>query len=218
MKVDMLYYREWASGLCSQVEAYCRFNKIECHNHMLLEDCCQDADLTFLIGWSDIVPVEMYKARTFLALHPSYLPNYRGGSPIQNQIIDGLTSSAVSIFKLDERYPGMDTGPMYEEQLVFSLEGELQEILTRIVILGTRLVERVIRSSLLGTLRFVPQPDGGFAVRRRRPEESEISLEEIRSKPASYLYNKIRALQDPYPNAFIVCADGQKVYLTKAHL
>ena len=31
---------------------------------------------------------------------------------------------------------------------------------------------------------------------RRKPNESEITFEEIRSKSAYYLYNKIRMLQD----------------------
>ena len=53
--------------------------------------------------------------------------------------------------------------------------------------------------------------------KRRSPSQSEITIEDIRSKKASDLYNKIRALQDPYPNAFIRCKDGTVLYLTKSY-
>ena len=36
-------------------------------------------------------------------LHPSPLPKYRGGSPIQNQIINGESKSAVTLFKINNK-------------------------------------------------------------------------------------------------------------------
>tara|TARA_Y100001973_G_C5183304_1_gene326244 strand:+ start:1718 stop:1879 length:162 start_codon:yes stop_codon:yes gene_type:complete len=45
---------------------------------------------------------------------------------------------------------------------------------------------------------------------------SEITFEEISDNTAEYLYNKIRALQSPYPNAFIKCKDGTKLFLEHA--
>ena len=54
--------------------------------------------------------------------------------------------------------------------------------------------------------------------KRREPKDSEISTEEIMTKSANYLHNKIRMLQDPYPNAFIRTADGKKLYLTASRL
>ena len=36
--------------------------------------------------------------------------------------------------------------------------------------------------------------------------------------PAEYLYNKIRMLANPYPNAFIRTADGKKLMITSAHI
>lgn len=218
MKVDILSYRDWAGGLFSQVAVFCRRHAIELHNHEKLEDHCSDADLTFLIGWSEMVPLEASTNGLWLVLHPSQLPFYKGGSPIQHQIIDGQPIGAISIFKLDKDYPEVDSGPLYAEQPLLDLNGELDEVLTRIVIHGSQLVEHVIRDFLANALVFTPQLDGGFALKRRRPEESEITLDEIKKKPAKYLYDKIRALQDPYPNAFISCGDGEKLYITRAHL
>ena len=49
--------------------------------------------------------------------------------------------------------------------------------------------------------------------KRRTPDQSEITLKDFKTHSAKDLHNKIRALQDPYPNAFIKCADGKKLYL-----
>ena len=43
---------------------------------------------------------------------------------------------------------------------------------------------------------------------------SEIKIEDFNNFTAEELYNKIRALQDPYPNSFVVCKDGTKLFLT----
>ena len=53
--------------------------------------------------------------------------------------------------------------------------------------------------------------------KRRTPKQSEITFEELSRSNAKDIYNKIRALQDPYPNAFLRFKDGSKLYLTKSH-
>ena len=47
---------------------------------------------------------------------------------------------------------------------------------------------------------------------------SEIKIDEIKNCTAKELYNKIRSLQDPYPNAFIKCKDGTKLFITHTKL
>ena len=52
--------------------------------------------------------------------------------------------------------------------------------------------------------------------KRRKPEESEIFIEDFNTLTAEQIHDKIRCLQDPYPNAFITCKDGTKLYLKKS--
>lgn len=52
--------------------------------------------------------------------------------------------------------------------------------------------------------------------KRRKPEQSEIKLEDFKNYTAKELYNKIRCLQDPYPNAYVVCKNNTKLYIKKA--
>ena len=44
---------------------------------------------------------------------------------------------------------------------------------------------------------------------------SEIEIEDFSNYTAIDLHNKVRSLQTPYPNAFIRCKDGSKLFLQK---
>ena len=63
-------------------------------------------------GWSWILPPNIVKEYNCVALHPSPLPKYRGGSPLQNQIINGETISAITLFKMEE---GLDNGDVIKQ-------------------------------------------------------------------------------------------------------
>lgn len=171
--------------------------------------------LVLFYGWSWIVPKEIVDSFLCLCLHPSALPKYRGGSPIQNQIINGEKSSAVTIFRMTD---GIDDGGICFQQEI-SLAGNIEEIYERIFQVGLKGTIEVIEKLKADNLEFTVQDENKATVfERRKPAESEISIDEIQQKGASYIYNKIRMLTGPYPHAYITCGDGSRVYLTEAHL
>lgn len=172
-------------------------------------------DLIFFIGWSDMISEDLTKRRNCICLHPSKLPEYRGGSPIQNQIMDGVTRSAVTFFVMDE---GLDTGEIIY-QTPLSLQGDLKDVFTRITRAGYYAVVRIVVDFAKNKkLETWPQERVLPAKKRRTPSMSEITQQDLSELTAEELYNKIRCLQDPYPNAFITCKDGSKLYITNAHL
>lgn len=218
MLIDIFAYRDWALYLADCVKFQFK-PKHTVHIHFRQDEYCPEADLTFLIGWSQIVPIDFYRHRQVLVLHPSPLPRYRGGSPIQHQIMAGEVNSAVTLFKLHVDYPGVDSGPLYGQK-VFTLEGNLKDILIRIADVGYELVQEAINQyEEMKLLTFVEQNEQiATTFRRRTPEQSEITLDELRSMTAEQLHNKIRSLQDPYPNAFITLGDGSKLFITGSHV
>ena len=111
---------------------------------------------------------------------------------------------------------GIDTGNIIDQK-PYSLTGDLNKIFDRITNIGTNLSIKMLND--FPDINLHPQDDSKSTYfSRRKPEQSEITFEELRGSTAKDIYNKIRALQDPYPNAFIKCKDGTKLYLTKAHL
>jgi methionyl-tRNA formyltransferase len=171
-------------------------------------------DLILFVGWSWIIGKEVVNKFKCICMHPSPLPKYRGGSPLQHQIINGEEKSAVTLFLMDEH---VDKGPILWQEN-FSLDGDLGIILLKIVERGREGVGTVIDNFLNdGKLEGMAQDENEATYfKRRKPEESEIKISDFGNKTAKDIHNKIRALQDPYPNAFVVCKDGTKLFLKKS--
>ena len=47
--------------------------------------------------------------------------------------------------------------------------------------------------------------------KRRKPSQSEITINELKNKNSDYIINKLRMLENPYPNAFLKTKDGKKI-------
>lgn len=225
MKVLIVGYRQWAVDLAEEVQKGVRRGsdpnvsidfRRTFKGHPSFE--YSGFDLLFFVGWSDMIPEAVYTEKTCLVLHPSPLPRYRGGSPIQHQIIAGESTSAVTIFKLDTDYPGIDSGPIAWMK-PFSILGSLQTILERITAIGAEGVLSCIQSDQKDELRFVDQIQKDTKVwRRRTPDESEITQNEIVHLSALQLHNKVRALQAPYPLPYIVAGDKRRLYITQTRV
>lgn len=144
-------------------------------------------------------------------LHPSDLPSFRGGSPIQNQIINGVKKSAVTIFKVNNI---LDGGPIYKKKQ-FMLTGGINKIFRRIENIGTSLTIDIIK----GKYRIYNQNLNNTTIyKRRSPKDSEIKLNEIKNRTGQYLLDKIQMLEDPYPNAYIKTKDNKKLLIKLAKL
>lgn len=214
MRIACVGYRDWA------VNIYDRLAKTLDHVFLIFrtrvqynEDVLKDfrADLILFYGWSWHVPQQILQQHKCLMLHPSPLPKYRGGSPIQNQIIAGEIHSKVSIFIMNNE---IDAGDIVAQEDL-SLEGSLSDIFTRIEDAGVRLTLGILRNGL----DPVPQDhDKATYCKRRKPEDSEITMDELKRSSAEQLFNKIRMLADPYPNAFIRTIDGKRLVIKAAEI
>ena len=204
-------YRDWAKEIYHNVSKDIECSLIE--SRLQLKNSASSFgknDKIFFLGWSWKVPIKLINNLDCICLHPSPLPKYRGGSPIQHQILNNESVSAVTYFKMNE---DLDTGPiMFQKR--FSLEGSLGEIFNRISEVGKIGLLNIVQRSPSCILQDETK---STLYKRRTPEQSEIKLSDFSEKTAEFLYNKIRALQDPYPNAFIVCADGKKIFIKVAY-
>lgn len=210
MKIAYYGYRDWSISIFSKLdieEKYLISNK----DYDILEFI--KPDLVFFIGWSHIIPnilIDKYKC---ICLHPSPLPKYRGGSPIQNQIINGEVDSAVTFFIMDQ---GLDTGDIIYQSYI-SLNGKLDDIFKNIELIGIKDINKIITDYKNNQIVTYKQDDSKSTFYKRRNEsESEINIEEILNDEPVYLYNKIRSLNDPYPNAYIRCKNGGKLFLIES--
>ena len=214
MKIVCVGYRKWALNIYKRLKNSLKEkiiiidSKKKYDEDMIIK---LNPDLILFYGWSWIISKNIIKNKKCLMLHPSPLPKYRGGSPLQNQIIDGKIHSAVTIFKMVEE---VDAGDIYGQKYL-SLDGSLDDIFKRIENIGYDLSLDIINSN---PKPIIQNHNEATYYKRRKPEDSEITINELKSKNSKYLINKIRMLSDPYPNAFIKTIDGKKLFIKIASL
>ena len=161
-------------------------------------------EIIFFPDWSWIIPNEIISNYKCICFHESNLPKFRGGSPIQNQIIRGVTKTKTTAFIMNEK---IDAGDIILQKNL-SLEGSIQEIFSRMYENDYSLILKIIN----GKYRRKKQSGKPTSYSRRKPKDSELkSLNHSKN----YLYNFIRMLEDPYPNAFVRIGK-QKLILKKA--
>jgi len=211
MKVLCVGYRNWAIEIYNNLKKIKKLKIVIHSKKKNLEDKIKKErpNVILFYGWSWIIKDNIVRNYNCFMLHPSPLPKYRGGSPIQNQIIRGENKSAVTIFKMNNV---LDGGDIYY-QIKISLAGSLNEIFKRIVFYGTKGTIKVLTSKKLKIRKQDSKKVTFF--KRRNPDQSEITLKEIKNKSPDYIYNKIRMLDDPYPNAYIKLKNGKKLYIKK---
>lgn len=174
-------------------------------------------DYILFIGWSWIVDPRIIKSIPCYAFHPSNLPEYRGGSPIQSQIMSGVTETYGTLFRMSDQVDA--GGIVYRYRL--SLKGDMDELFTNLKYCVVNLVTWFNNWGGQQRDLYKKWPQGepqdeekSTWFPRRQPEDSEITMDELTNESDEYLYNKIRMLGTPYPNAFIMCKNGKKLYLT----
>lgn len=206
-------YRDWAinSINCSQLSGEI-FKNPQKINWQKLSN--QNFVFVF-IGWSWIVPSSFVQNELCLCFHPSDLPEYRGGSPIQHQVIDGVENTFASMFRMTEL---VDDGPVLAK-VPINLSGSISDIfgeLTRSAKLclnilsvmddlGERCDAQKINTRSVGDLR-----------RRRTSEMSIITLTELEEMSFRQRCDFIRCQQSPYPVAKLKLRDGTYVTLSGA--
>ena len=120
------------------------------------------------------------------------LPYGRGGSPLQNLIINGHKQTKISAIKVTD---GIDEGPIYLKKKL-DLSGSAREIFSRSSNIIFQMICMIIDKNIIP----VPQKGESTIFKRRNPEQSDISkLDDL-----NIIYDYIRMLDcDGYPNAYI---------------
>ena len=136
MKVIGIGYRDWSINIYKRLKnkkidiKIIKTKKID----LALINSLNPEYILFY-GWSWKVPARIINRYKCIMLHPSKLPNFAGGSPIQNQIIRNVKKSAVTLFRMNE---SIDGGNIINQSNM-SLRGTLNDIFDRIVTKGTLL-------------------------------------------------------------------------------
>jgi len=173
------------------------------------------ADLFILAGYNRILKKKLINLPSIgcINLHGGRLPEYRGCAPINWQIINGEKVGGCCILFVDE---GIDTGDIISQSYYDILETDSSlDIVNKQLHIFPKMLLKVVHEMKDGSYRAVPQDiNKGCYYTRRYPRDSIIKWE---SMTAEQICNMVRALVDPYPNAFTYY-NNSKVRIRKARI
>ena len=151
-----------------------------------------DVSYIFFFHWSMIVPRSIHEKCKCVVIHTANLPEGRGGSPLQNQIIEGVIQTRVNLLEMTDE---VDAGPIYCSGHM-SLQGSLFDIWMSIASISSTLIEDCIFNELQ------PVPQGVLSsqpYRRRKDNLLPLDYSDIRG-----IYQFIQMLDaEGYPPAHI---------------
>jgi methionyl-tRNA formyltransferase len=157
-------------------------------------------DICVVAAYGKIIP-ERYLSvpKYFLNIHPSLLPKYRGPTPVQTAILNGETSTGISIMQVDK---DVDHGPVFSQK-EFAIEpDETYSLLhDRLAEEGSEMLIDVIKNIETITPR---EQDHSQATFTKIFERADGRIDWSRS--AEEIYNQIRAL-NPEPGTWTMWND-----------
>lgn len=171
------------------------------------------ANAAVLVSYGKIIPkriLDVFEPVGIINIHPSKLPQFRGPSPIEATILSGQKSTAISIMKLDE---GMDTGPVYTQQIVeLSGNENKPELAERLSLLGAQTLLKALPDILSTKLKAKPQQNYDVSVTSLIMKTDGVL--NPTTDDACTLERKIRAYQGyPKPHLSLL---GNDVIITSA--
>lgn len=165
-------------------------------------DCLRryQPDLLVLAGFTQILKkpaIELARLGT-INLHGGRLPDYRGASVLNWQIINGKPKIGISLIFVDE---GIDTGDIIsQKEWQLKPKDTIKDAVETSLKLFPVMLLKAVKDIEAGRVKRIKQnPNAGRLYRKRRPEDGCF---DPKTMTATAVYNLVRALTRPYPGAF----------------
>jgi methionyl-tRNA formyltransferase len=213
MRVIFCGYRSWALNIINEIKTHKNIDSFEIISSkneydFRFNNLVNDIDIIVFLGWSWIIPVEITNKHLCVGIHPSDLPNYRGGSPIQHQIINGVNKTKISLMTISEK---LDGGDIWLKNDV-NLSGSNMKLIFNNIEQSAIILFNNFLELYPNIIPIKQDLNIGSFFKRRTPEQSRLKFEDFKNMSLEDIYNFIRSLTDPYPNAFIEDKKGNKLH------
>lgn len=166
-------------------------------------------DCVVVSSYNQILPPELIELSTFINVHYSPLPDYRGRANVNWAIINDEPCAAITIHKIS---PGLDEGNILFQQLIpIGLNDNVADIYNKL----NQIQEEHLQDTVIKTLNGyegIPQNNAEASYCcTRLPEDGEINW----SADTKTIDCLIRALVSPFPGAYTYF-QGKKLLVWQA--
>lgn len=151
----------------------------------------------FFPHWSWKIPENIYENFECIIFHMTDLPFGRGGTPLQNLIINKVYHTKITALKAVQE---IDSGAIYLQEDFDISQGSAQEIFED----ASKIIfEKLIPKFLQEKLVAFEQEGDVVLFQRRKPEQSDLHV--LSHYSLNTLYDFIRMLDaDGYPKAYVL--------------
>jgi hypothetical protein len=206
MKVIFLAYRDWS------LKAYPSVAKHPKVHHSVLVTTHEDLrklpleeyDLLVTCGWSEELGEEITSKIEAMGVHCAELDRYSYGTPLQNQIIDGLNYSKHRTFSFtapENSRRAHTHNRLYSHEVVLDLSGNMDDILDQMTATSKVLYNMYLDE--YPNIQWKEWPEEEIVRAKRKPDDSRLTKADIAKMNTEELYNFFRCLESPYPNGYI---------------
>ena len=193
----LLSCRPWNSALVHRLASRLhRQVELITSPHQLKEEAIAEINpqWIFVPHWNYWIPESIWAGWPTVIFHMTDLPYGRGGSPLQNLIQRGHSTTMISALRCGA---GLDAGDIFLKK-PFSLYGSAEEIFLR----ADGLIELMIEHIVLEDPCGIPQEGEPVLFSRRTPDQSDLAKCPVGD--ALSWYNQIRMLDaEGYPHAYL---------------
>ena len=149
MRVIFLAYRDWSLIVYESIQRHPNVQfSVLCKTQLELEKLdLKDFDLIISCGWSEELGKEILSKIKAIGVHCAELDRYSYGSPIQLQVIDGITRTKHRIFSFthDADSPRAHTHDcLFSHEVDLDLSGNMVDILEQMTITSKVLFRRYL--------------------------------------------------------------------------
>lgn len=212
MRVIFLAYREWSLKVFPALKKHPKVSEIVlCKtNEELIQLDLEKFDLIISCGWSEELGKDVTSNIKAIGVHCAELDRYSYGTPIQLQIIDGITKSKHRIFSFtyDENSNRAHThNRLYSHEVDLDLTGNMDDILEQMTVTSKALFNMYLND--YPNIEWREWPAEEIVRPKRKPEDSCLTKEQFIKMDTEQLYNFFRCLEEPYPNGYIEDEKGR---------
>ena len=169
-----------------------------------------NADIAIVVAYGQIIPNEILNLtkKGFINIHASLLPKWRGAAPIHRSIMNGDTSTGISIMRLVE---GLDEGPTYiQSEIGIEQNNTYEDVYNNLIDVGKQTLDIFFS----GHTTYSPVPQNHkLATYAKKITKDEMR---INFSDTAFLNHKKVCAFSPKPGAWFECnSQKYKIFSTE---
>lgn len=212
MNILFLAYRDWAIEVYPSVANHPCTERVvlaKSTKEMLLELEKGTYDLILMCGWSEEPVKDVVERIPTFTAHCAADDKYSPGTPLQNQINDGVRFTKHRLVRVG--YPELSLR-QYSHEVDLDISGSTADIFLQLK----------ATCIMLFNMFLYDYPDVEWRVwpvaqeqrKKRTPADSQLKKGDFSRLDTRQLYDFIRGLEEPYPNAYLE-DDVGKLFFSK---